>query len=328
MILKHYELNKINLENNKIILFYGNNNELKKKEIIQLNKKITNNEISSYDEKEILENEDLFLESLFTSSLFSSRKTVIVKRVTNKLTKIIQQILEKKIKDFLLILDSDNLEKKSKLRSLFEKDKNLICVAFYPDTYEILLNHASSFFKVSGISISRENINLLINRCNSDRTLLNNEMEKLLIFAKDIKKISTENLIKLSNLSENHSIFELADSCLSKNIKKTMNILNENNFNSEDNITITRIFLSKTKKILKLSKEFEKNKNLEAVINNARPSIFWKEKDIIKQQIIKWSQSKLHEFIFDLNKLEYYLKKNTTNSTKILTDFIIQKTTN
>src|SRR5210317_666716 len=110
MILKHYELNKINLENNKIILFYGNNNELKKKEIIQLNKKITNNEIFSYDEKEILENEDLFLESLFTSSLFSSRKTVIVKRVTNKLTKIIQQILEKKIKDFLLILDSDNLE--------------------------------------------------------------------------------------------------------------------------------------------------------------------------------------------------------------------------
>lgn len=328
MILKFYDLNKINLEKNKIILFYGNNSELKKKEIIQLNKKITNNEIFSYDEKEILENEDLFLENLFTSSLFSNKKTVIVKRVTDKLTKIILQILEKKIKDLVLILNSDNLEKKSKLRNLFEKDKNLLCVAFYPDTYDVLLNHAASFFKVSGISISRENINFLVNRCNGDRTLLNNELEKLFIFAKYIKKISTENLIKLSNLSENHSIFELADSCLNKNIKKTINILNENNFSPEDSIEITRIFLSKTKRILKLTKEFEKNKNLNEVINSARPTIFWKEKDIVKQQIIKWSQNKLHEFIFELNKLEYYLKKNTTNSINILTDFIIQKTTN
>ena len=328
MILKFYDLKKINLEKNKIILFYGNNSELKKKEILQLNKKTKDSEIFFYEEKEILENEDLFLENLFSSSLFSKKKTVIVQRVTDKLTKIILQILEKKIEDLVLILNSDNLEKKSKLRGLFEKDKNLLCVAFYPDTYEVLLNHAASFFKISGISISRENINFLVNRCNGHRTLLNNELEKLLIFAKDIKKISTENLIKLSNLSENHSIFELADSCLNKNIKKTINILNENNFNPEDSVEITRIFLSKTKRILKLTKEFEKNKDLNEVINNARPTIFWKEKDIVKQQIIKWSQNKLHEFIFDLNKLEYYLKRNTTNSINILTDFIIQKTTN
>ena len=328
MILKFYELNKINLEKNKIILFYGNNTELKKKEILQLNTKIKDNEIFTYDEKEILENEDLFLENLFTTSLFSKKKTVIVLRATDKLTKIVLQILKKKNEDLILILDSDNLEKKSKLRGLFEKDKNLLCIAFYPDTFEVLLNHALSFFKVSGISISRENINLLINRCNGDRALLNNEMEKLAIFAKDIKKISTENLIKLSNLSENHSIFQLVDSCLCKNIKKTINIINENKFNSEDNIMITRAFLSKAKKILNLSKEFEKKKDLNVVINNSKPPIFWKEKDIIKQQILKWDQSKLHAFIFDLNKLEYNLKKNSSISVNLITDFIIQKTIN
>ena len=81
---------------------------------------------------------------------------------------------------------------------------------------------------------------------------------------------------------------ELIDNCLSKNKKKTINILNENNFSNEDCILIIRIFLNKLKKILKLSNEFKKNKNIDLTISSAKPPIFWKDKEITKQQIFVW----------------------------------------
>ena len=109
--------------------------------------------------------------------------------------------------------------------------------------------------------LSQSNINLIINKCNGDRQILTNELKKIEFFCKKGKKLTTENLIKIVNLAEDHNISQLVDCCLAKNEKKTINILNENNFDNEDCIMITRVFLNKSKKILKLSSLYEKNKS-------------------------------------------------------------------
>jgi DNA polymerase-3 subunit delta len=323
MIIKSYESSKINLNKNKFILFYGKNEGLKNEATNNLIKNKEN--ITKYDEKEILENTNNFLENIFSKSLFENEKTIIIKRTTDKILKIVEEISEKNIEDVKIILNADILDKKSKLRSFFEKSKVHVCTAFYPDTDQVLSKLTYNFFNQKKISLSPININLIVNKCNGDRETLFNELNKIEYFSKSGRKITEESIIKLTNLIENHSISDLVDNCLAKNKKKIINILNENNFGNEDCIMITRSFLLKSKKILKLSSEFKSNKNIDLTISSAKPPIFWKDKEITKQQIYKWTPENIKKLIYRLNEIELLVKKNINNSINLITDFILDQ---
>ena len=323
MIIKSFEINKIDFDQNKLVLFYGKNEGFKNEATNNLIKE--KDEVTKYEEKEVLENINDFIESILSKSLFESEKIIIIKRVTDKILKIIDEIDSKNIEDIKIILNADNLEKKSKLRSLFEKDKKYICVPFYQDTDQTLSKLTFNFLKKKNISISQSNINLIVNKCNGDREILLNELNKIEYFSKNGKKITAENIAKLTNLIENHGISELIDNCLAKNKKKIVNILNENNFNNEDCILITRTFLNKTKKILKLSSEFQNNKNIDLTISSAKPPIFWKNKEITKQQIYKWTPENIKQLIYKLSEIELLIKKNINNSINLITDFILEQ---
>ena len=323
MIIKSYEIKKINLENNKLILFYGKNEGHKNEAIKNLIKeKYT---IFNYEEKELLDNQNYFFENILTKSLFEDEKIIIIKRATDKILKIIEDLDIKELDGISIIINSENLEKKSKLRSIFEKNKQYISVAFYPDTNQTLSKLTYEFLKKKNISISSANINLIVNKCNGDRETLLNELQKIEYFSINGKKITSENITKLTNLIENHSVSELIDNCLVKNKKKIINILNENNFNNDDCILITRTFLNKLKKILKLSREFENNKNIDLTISSAKPPIFWKDKEIIKQQIYKLTPKDIKQLIYRLSEIELLIKKNIHNSINLITDFILDQ---
>ena len=322
MIIKSYNADNLK-PNNNFFLFYGKNEGLKKQIINNLlkNKK----EISSYDEREILENSNSFIENTLTKSLFENEKIILIKRGTDKIFKIIEEISEKKIEDLIIIINSENLDKKSKLRAFFEKSKKYICIAVYPDNNQTLAQLTLNFFKQKKILISHQNINFIVNKCNGDRDILENELKKIEHFSKNKKEITFDDLMKLINLSENHGISELIDNCLAKNQKKTLNILNENIFTSEDCILIIRTFLNKSKRILKLCNEFENSKNIETTISSAKPPIFWKDKEIVKQQIYKWKPEKIKKLIYELFEIELIVKKNLNNSVNLVTDFILDK---
>ena len=325
MILKYFELNKINFKIYKLLLFYGKNEGLKDEKIKELIKKCKGYKIQRYDEKEILDNEEDFHNNILNGSLFENQKIIIINKSSDKIISIIDTILEKKIDDVIFIIVANILEKKSKLRSHFEKDKNLICVPFYEDTTETLFKLTQKFFNEIKFPISTENINIIVNKCAGDRESLNNELKKLEFFLKDKKKLETSDLIKLINLSENFSVNELIDTCLSKNEKKTINILNENNFSTEDCIIIIRTFLIKSKRILKLLYENEVNNNINKTIAEAKPPIFWKDKDIVRQQITNWTPIKLKEVIYYISDLELQIKKNNINQVNIIIDFLLDK---
>ena len=323
MILKSFEINKINLNTSNLILFYGKNEGLK---IEALNILIKDkNIISHYEEKEILDNENNFIETILSKSLFDPQKFIIIKRASDKILKIIENLHQKNLEDTTIVLNSESLEKKSKLRSFFEKNKSLTCVPFYPDNDQTLSKLAYNFLREKKISISSSNINLIINKCSGDRKTLINELEKIELFSKNGKEINSENISKLINLSENHNISELVDNCLAQNKKKIISILNENNFSNEDSIMIVRSFIIKSKKLLALSKAFEANKNIDLTITSAKPPIFWKEKEITKQQILKWSSKNIKQLIYSLSETELQIKKNINNSINLITDFILNQ---
>ena len=323
MIFKSYEIGKINPNINHLILFYGKNEGLKNEALNILIK--NKNNVSNYEEKEILDNENVFIENILSKSLFEEDKSIVIKRATDKILKIIETLHSKNLEDTKIIINSENLEKKSKLRSFFEKDKKLICIPFYPDNDQTLLKLTYSFFRNKKISISPSNINLIVAKCSGDREALLNEIQKIEYFSKSGKKIDSENILRLINLNENHSISELIDNCLAKNKKKTINILNENNFNNEDCIMIARSFLIRAKKLLILSTTFEINKNIDLTISSAKPTIFWKEKEITKQQINKWKSENIKKLIYTLGETELQIKKNINNSINLIIDFILNQ---
>lgn len=323
MILKSFEIQKINLEKQEIVLLYGKNDGSKNEAIEFL---IRNNEnIFNYEEKDILDNFYNFIENIKTQSLFEKRKTIIIKRASDKIFKIFDEINDENTYDISIIINAENLDKKSKLRSYFEKNKKYVVIPFYPDNETTLMTLANNFFRKENINISTESINLLILKCNGDRQVLRNELIKIRHFSKNRKKISLKDIARLTNLIENHSISEVVDNCLAKNTKKLINILNENNFGNEDCIIILRTFLNKSKKILKLIEEFEKNKNIEQTISSAKPPIFWKDKEITKKIISKWNIQNFKKLIFKINLVEMNLKKNVNNSVKLLNNFLIEQ---
>jgi len=323
MIIKSYEVNKT-INNYDFYLFYGKNQGLKEEHIKEILKK-NQGKVFNYDEKEIQEEKEIFFENILSGSLFEDSKIIIINRASDKIYPIVQEIIERDIKSVKIIINSGLLEKKSKLRSLFEKEKNLICIPTYPDNNETLSRLTANFLKNEKILISQQNINLIINKCNGDRHNLKNELEKIKNFALNKQNITTQEILKLINLSENYSFSELIDNCLAKNKNKIMTILNENNFSNEDCIIILRTFLIKAKKILTLSLELEKNKDLEKTIMSARPPIFWKDKELVKIQLNKWKPNTIKELIYHLNDTELQIKKNFNNSILIITNFILEK---
>ena len=325
MIIKHYEL-KNNLKGkNNFFLLYGQNSGLIEEVIDKDLKPIFSKNIFKYDESEILSDISAFKEGLFNKSFFENDKLIVINRVSDKILDIIKEIYDKEDENLKVILKSGNLEKKSKLRNFFEKSKDLIIVPFYEDTHQSLLFVAQSFFKENKIKISPQNINYIIENSKGNRINLKNELEKIKNFSQKKLSVELNEIIKLTNLAENYNISELTDHCLARNRKKTLNILNENNPSPEDNILILKNFLYKLKRLKKLKIELENKKNTDAVISSHKPPIFWKDKDMIKQQLKIWSLPQIKSLINKTNDMELLIKKNSQASNQIVNNFILEK---
>ncbi len=325
MIAKHFELKKKKLDNYKYFLLYGNNEGLIEETITRVLRPSLPKTFDIYEENEIQRNEAQFVESFASKSFFDNEKLIIIKRCSDKILRFVQVISEKNFDDIFFIFISDNLDKKSKLRTFFEKEKKTLCIPFYEDNNQTLNQMAINFFKEKKINISQQNINLLIERSRGDRKNLNNELIKIESLSKSRKKIEYKDVLQLTNIAENYSIVELVDNSLAKNKNKTLHILNENNYGQEDLIIILRTFLSKLKRLLKIKIETLSEKNLDKILTNFKPPIFWKDKEIVKKQVQINEFQKIKDLIIKTNDMEYLLKKNPDTSHFLVRNFILER---
>ena len=323
MIIKSFELNKSKLNNYNFYLFYGDNEGLKEEIIKNLFEKNYLDKIHRYEEKEILDNINNFFNSVLTKSFFDNEKLIIINRVTDKIKESVEWLIEKSPEDIKIILNSRNLEKKSTLRKIFEKEKSIICVPFYEDNNQTLNSIISLFFRNKKIPISQQLINIIIERSRGDRKNLNNELRKIENFSLNKKSLSLEEIIKLTNLADNYSASELIDHSLAKNTRKTATILNENNYSDEDSIIIIRTLLAKLKKLVKIYELVDEKQNIEKAISTFKPPIFWKDKPLVIQQIRSWKKEDLKNLIYKTNEIEFLIKKSSSMAKNILSDFII-----
>lgn len=324
MIIKSHELSRFDKKNTNYYLFYGSNLGLIEETISKIFKPIFSKNIVYHDETEILNNTDQFKEAIFNKSFFENDKFIIINRASNKILDLIKEIIESQIEDIKIIIKAGVLEKKSKLRSYFEKEKDVVATPFYEDNYQSLSLIIQNFLRVEKINISNENINLIIERSKGNRTNIYNELEKISSYLRSKKNINLQDLLKLTNLAEDYNVSELVEQCLSKNVKRTINILNENNQNTDENILILRSFLGKLKRLKRLKINLENTRNIDEVIASAKPPIFWKEKNLVKQQLNNWSLKDIKFLLNTVNDLELIIKKNNQISNYVTNNFILE----
>jgi DNA polymerase-3 subunit delta len=323
MIIKSFELRKIKLNSHKFYLFYGDNEGSKEETIKNLFEKNYLGKTHRYEEREILDNIDNFFNSILTKSFFDNEKLIIINRATDKIKEIIESLMKKNPNDVKIILNSKNLEKKSTLRKIFEKEKSIVCVPFYEDNNQTLNSIISLFFRNKKIPISQQLINVLIERSRGDRKNLNNELTKIEAYSLNKKNLNLEEIIRLTNLADNYSASELVDHSLAKNTRKTVTILNENNYSDEDNIIIIRTLLAKIKRLVKIYELIDEKNNIEQAVSASKPPVFWRDKPLVIQQMKSWKKEHLKNLIYKTNDIELLIKKNSTIAKNILSDFII-----
>ena len=326
MLIKSYEISKKNLNSLNFFLIYGENIGLKQdiiKSVLELKeKKNIKYKQFKFEEEEIIKNQNDFFNLIFSGSLFDKKKVIFVNRTTDRLFNLISEISKKNIKDILIFFEADQLEKKSKIRNLFEKDNNLVCIACYQDNNFDLIKIINDEIKQTKIKLSTESINLLIERASGDRNNLRNEVNKLKSFALNKQIVSYDQVKELTNMVGNYQNDYIVNICLNGDKKKLNKILRENNFSFEDFLILLKIFSKKIHRLLKIKIFNRLEKNLDQIFNQIRPPIFWKEKEDVKKQVRLWNEKKLNLIIKKINEIELNCKKNHELTTHITLDFL------
>ena len=323
MIIKSFELNKINFSKYNLFLLYGKNEGLKEEIIENKFTKKLDGQIDRYDENEFILNKETIISEIMNKSFFNDARVIIISRVSEKILKHVEEILEKDLADVKIILKSSVLDKRSKLRMIFEKNESLVTIPFYEETKINLSKIIAEFLKNNDIKLSMESVNLLTSRASGDSKNLKIELDKILNFSLSNKSINYEQVKKLCNLAENYGTDKLADDYLTKNKKNVAKILNENIFSDEDCVLILRTILNKSKRLLYIIKKYEEINDLEKAISSSKPPIFWKDKETVKIQVNKWNFIDLKNKIYEINNIEAVIKNSSKNSLNILSDFVL-----
>ena len=330
MIIKSYEVqkNKSNLSKYNFFLLYGENLGLKKdiRKFIKtgIEQGSNNAEILFLYEDEILDDEENYYNLIYTGSLFSNKKIITIYEATDKIIKKISDIYDKYPENVFLIIFSGILEKRSKLRNFFEANKKAICIPCYLDSEKDLEVIAQLELKKNNIMLSQEAINLLIEKSNSDRNNLRNEIGKIHSYSLNKKKLELTDIISLINFYGDYKSDIFINECLCGNITQYKKIISELYVNTVNQILLLRILSNKAQRLLKIKEQKNKSNNLDNLINNTKPSIFWKEKPLVKKQLSLWSLNELKKMISGINNTELLCKKNPQISKAIFFNFFLE----
>ena len=315
MIYKSYLVEQdFNSLNKNFILFYGENlglkNDFKKK--IKLNK--GNAETVSLLQEDIVKDEDNFFNMVFNLSLFQKERIFIIENVNDKILPILEKIEQKTVEE-KIVLFSELLDKKSKLRNYFEKSNKVGIVPCYVDN-EITLKKII-LDKLKGYTgLTNQNLNIILENCGLDRSKLNNELDKIATFFEN-KIIDDDKLETLLNFKVNDSFELLKDQALIGDKIKTNKLISDTILENGKNIFYLNVINQRLIKLLEVN-EITKNGKLDEAIGKIKPPIFWKDKPIFNIQAKKWNKNKLKKVLNQTYKIELKIKSNSQVSQSLL----------
>jgi DNA polymerase-3 subunit delta len=318
MILKSYIVEKnFNILNNyQAILLYGENDGIKdeiKSKLKKVNKK---SEVINFFESEIIKNKDILYENIVNDSLFTEYKIIFIQLATDKILNEITECLEKYNEKIKIFIFSENLEKKSKLRNLFEKKKELAVLACYEDNEITLINYVNK--ELEGFKgLTRELINLIITNSGFNRKIIQCEIVKIKSFFLE-NKIIKKDLLEILNIKNNTRFEEMRDNVLNGKKDKLNSLFSETDLPNEESYFYLNNINYRILNLIEIKKKKEASSSYENVLENFKPPIFWKDKPIYIQQLKKWSLKQLYKAANEILDAEILMKKNSQIRNDIL----------
>ena len=324
MILKSYivEQNTAILNDYQATLLYGENSGLKEDIKLKIKDQNKKAEIFFFFEEEILKNKNILYENFANESLFSEEKIFFLEQATDKILEQILEVLEKKNEKIKIYIFSEILDKKSKLRNLFEKDKRVAIFPCYEDTEKTLINYIVK--ELAGFKgLTGEIINLIITNSGSNRKIIQNEIVKIKVFFFN-KLINKNQIIEILNIKNDSGFEEIRDTALIGKKDKINKLLSELNLLSEDSFFYLNSLNYRILKLIEIQKINETYKNYEQALESLKPPIFWKDKPIYLQQLKKWNMAKLNKAANKISIAEILMKKNSiVRNDIVIKDLII-----
>jgi DNA polymerase-3 subunit delta len=288
---------------------YGENEGLKddvKKLIIE---KYKDAEIINLFQDEIIKNNNLLFNNLNNNSLFNEKKIFFLYEISDKIFNIIQEVVESKNEDVQIFIFASILDKKSKLRNLFEKKHSLAIIPCYQDNERSLSVYIKT--KLNNYKgVTQEIINIIINNSNLDRRVIKNEIIKIKDFFLE-KVINKKELEDLLNIRISNNFGEIRDASLLGKKEKVNQLLNETDFLPEDVFNYLYQMNIRINKLLEVKSINTSMRNEELALESLKPKVFWKDKPIYIEQLKKWDEEKLGRALTRISELEILMKKNS-----------------
>ena len=242
-------------------------------------------------------------------SLFTKKKIIFVNQISEKIFAEIESLLNSK-EDVKIILIGDLLDKRSKLRNLFEKGKDMAVIPCYNDndiTLRKLIQNELREFK----NLNSNTINMILSYSNLNRKTILNNLEKIKLFY-DNKVLSEENLETLLNSDRNEMFENIRDAALDGDKIRLNKLLANFAFSKEDSFLYINIINYRLIKLLDIHKQNTNNNDFSVTINKMRPPIFWKDKPIFLKLLKKWDKQSVIDALKHLGQTEEKIKKNST----------------
>ncbi len=311
MIYKSYIIEQ-NIEpvlKHKMLLFYGENEGLKKefkKGIRNFYPKLS---ILRLNQDDILKNQNILTNEILNKSLFEEKKIIFIEQVNDKILNTVEELIDK-ITDETIFFFSKVLEKKSKIRSYFEKSKEIGIVPCYPDN-EISIRKIIEKSLKNYQGLTPQVVNIILQNTNLDRDKVNNEIEKIQSCFKD-KKIDVNKIEAILNISENEDFNKLKDEALSGNKPKINRLLADTIFENDNNVYYLNSINQRINKLDEIENlKTNKSSSPELIISSLKPPVFWKDKPILALQSKKWNKSKIKRALEKTYQAEINIKSNS-----------------
>ncbi len=311
MIFKSYILEQSfsSINNCKFFLFYGENQGLKKEFKEKLKIQDQDQEILNLFQDEIIKNKNILTNEVNNRSLFNKKKIIFINEVNDKILDIIDEIT-KNIQDERVFLFADILDKKSKLRSDFEKSKSYGITPCYKDN-EISIRKIITKKLSNYQGLTSQIINLIIRNTGLDRNKVNNEIDKIISCFKD-KKIDPDKIDLLLNIRTSEDFSLLKDEALSGNKINTNRLLADTVFEAESNIYYLNSINQRINRLNEIESMKKESSNIESLISSLKPPIFWKDKPILIEQSKKWDKNKIQTALKKTYNAEIEIKSNSS----------------
>jgi DNA polymerase-3 subunit delta len=311
--LQEISLKKKDFFKEKVILLYGENQDLINDLNQQIGSKFAEEEkiSKSFFEEDIIKSPDNIINYYLNGSLFDDNKNIsIIKNCSDKILDIINKI-KNNINDNIIILNSEVLLKNSKLRQFGEYDKLAICIPCYQETKFDIKKFLTQQLQINNIQLSDSQSETIISSSSLKRSKIKEVIEKINLYKKS-EKITDQIIDEICTDADLKKNDEIIDILLSKN-EKNINEFISNMSNYEKNfIEIIIILRSFIIKILDIQKN-NKNLSIDERIERYRPPIFWKDKDRIKNILKIWNTNNLEKLLSNLNIIETEFKRNDLN---------------